>query len=276
MREDTKILLVDDTDSDRQLFSVALRGIGYSQIKTAVDGPQTLDLAREYLPRLVLMDTNMPGPNGYEVCGQMRQEGHEHTAIMGMSDSDDPKIKDLWYENGSDDFVDKGIFNSKESRADLHARIQAALKLRTPGHLEATRQIVEEELKAYQQEHGEESGLIYYLNNFPGILPSDQDSMDNYRAISQTIGVGDIPHGQKETASDTSDLYRKQTPREFFATIDRALKRLGIPIEDVKRLQYLRSNAAEHVQHKQELNELILPAYVQLRAIGYNPIDLTR
>lgn len=99
----------------------------YSQIRQERNGPRALDLAREYRPGLVLMDTNMPGPHGYEVCQQMRREDYGQTAaIIGMSGNSDPELERKWLQAGADDFVEKGTVNS--AKEDFYARILAALE----------------------------------------------------------------------------------------------------------------------------------------------------
>jgi hypothetical protein len=65
-----------------------------------------------------------------------------------------------------------------------------------------------------------------------------------------------------------SDLWKRQTYRQFFDTIDQALLDSGIPIDEVKRLMPLARRGS--VEDVKKLNELTLPAYVKLRETGYH------
>jgi len=77
-----------------------------------------------------------------------------------------------------------------------------------------------------------------------------------------------------------SELWKQQTFRQFFETIDHVLDELKIPIEEIKRLQDLIKGSRNDNDGRDpldKLNELILPAYIRLREMGYNRYpDLVR
>ena len=126
-KSQVKFLLVDDDPTPRRLLTLTvLQVLGYSQIKEAADGPQALELAPTYQPHLVFMDTKMPpGPEGYEVCRQMRQTDYgKRAAIIGMSSNNDPELREQWLDAGADDFMDK---DSIMNRVTLDAKIQEML-----------------------------------------------------------------------------------------------------------------------------------------------------
>ena len=128
-KEAVRVLVVDDSQLIRDLLPRFLTKIGYKQIEKAEDGIQALDLAKDYLPHLVIMDTNMPGPYGYEVCRQMRQEDYGRSvAIIGMSADYNPQLRDEWLQVGADDFFSKLIASSEKGMVDLDARILSALE----------------------------------------------------------------------------------------------------------------------------------------------------
>src|SRR5262245_15089507 len=67
------ILLVDDDADILQLLTLTLRPEGY-RLLSASDGNAALEIARAERPDLLLLDWNMPGRNGLEVCRILRAE----------------------------------------------------------------------------------------------------------------------------------------------------------------------------------------------------------
>src|SRR5262249_47308227 len=67
------VLIVDDEPDIVRLLRVALRPEGF-RLLSAHDGETALQLAHAERPSLILMDWNMPGRNGLEVCRALRAE----------------------------------------------------------------------------------------------------------------------------------------------------------------------------------------------------------
>jgi diguanylate cyclase (GGDEF)-like protein len=73
MNEKPIILLVDDSATNIQLLAACLKD-DY-QLKIATSGEQCLQIApKQPLPDLILLDIEMPGLNGYEVCKQLKDQ----------------------------------------------------------------------------------------------------------------------------------------------------------------------------------------------------------
>jgi CheY-like chemotaxis protein len=68
-----KVLIVDDEDATRRLVSVTLSGGDY-QVLEAHDGAEALDVIRRERPVMVLLDIQMPGIDGIEVCRQLKAD----------------------------------------------------------------------------------------------------------------------------------------------------------------------------------------------------------
>jgi CheY-like chemotaxis protein len=75
------ILLVDDDPDILRLLTMTLRSEGF-RLLTAGDGDTALAMARAERPDLLLLDWNMPGRNGLEVCQALRAES-------------DPRLRDV-------------------------------------------------------------------------------------------------------------------------------------------------------------------------------------
>jgi len=69
-----KILIIDDTDSDRKIVKRFLNKAGYDNIVIAETGEQGVEMATSEKPDLVITDTMMPGIDGFETCRQIREE----------------------------------------------------------------------------------------------------------------------------------------------------------------------------------------------------------
>ncbi len=68
-----RILVVDDKRSNAQSLEVLLRAMG-QEVFTAYDGLAGLELARQHLPDVVLLDIGLPVMDGYEVARRCREE----------------------------------------------------------------------------------------------------------------------------------------------------------------------------------------------------------
>ena len=103
------VLIVDDDQVMRMLEEETLVQFGFA-VRAAADGEAGLALLAEAPPDLVLLDVDMPGIDGFEVCRRIRErwDGTEVPVIMvtGMDDVD--SITQA-YEVGANDFIAKPI-----------------------------------------------------------------------------------------------------------------------------------------------------------------------
>ena len=67
------ILIVDDEPQIRRVMRTTLSSNGYAVIE-ARSGEEALEILRKERPELVLLDVNMPGMGGLEVCRQIRDQ----------------------------------------------------------------------------------------------------------------------------------------------------------------------------------------------------------
>jgi DNA-binding response OmpR family regulator len=69
----TKILIVDDEPDVRDMLQRRLVREGF-MTEVAADGRKGLEIAREYMPDLVLLDISMPGGDGFGMLQQLQAE----------------------------------------------------------------------------------------------------------------------------------------------------------------------------------------------------------
>ena len=125
-----KILIIEDDRDMSEILLLYLRKNGF-ECRQAFDGPAAIQLAREYAPDLLILDVELPGLNGIEVCQVLRKEMDTPILFLSGLGEERDKIKGL--EAGGDDYVAKPF-----SLPELLARIRAAL--RRSGLPDASRQ----------------------------------------------------------------------------------------------------------------------------------------
>jgi twitching motility two-component system response regulator PilG len=88
MQKGRKILVVDDSATVRKLISSKLEKSGH-EVLSAVDGVDALELIKEFIPDLILLDIMMPQMDGYQVCKLIRSnEATKDVPIVMISGKD--------------------------------------------------------------------------------------------------------------------------------------------------------------------------------------------
>ena len=119
-----RILVVDDDPQIRRVLKVTLTGQGF-EVDDAKNGEEALERLRERRFDLVLLDINMPGMSGLDVCRAMRATSEVAIIMLTVRDEEADTVEAL--DAGADDYVTKPFKPS-----ELSARIRAALR-RSPG-----------------------------------------------------------------------------------------------------------------------------------------------
>ncbi|MGH8695242.1 MAG: response regulator [Burkholderiales bacterium] len=104
-----KILVVDDSPTDRQFMLETLAKKGY-QVVTAENGEDAIVKAKSELPDLILMDVVMPGLNGYQATRQItRDDATKHIPVI-MCTSKGADTDKIWgMRQGANDYLIKPI-----------------------------------------------------------------------------------------------------------------------------------------------------------------------
>ncbi len=104
-----KILVVDDSPTDRQYMIETLKGKGF-QIVTAENGEEAITKAKSELPDLILMDVVMPGLNGYQATRQItRDDATKHIPVI-MCTSKGADTDKIWgLRQGANDYLVKPV-----------------------------------------------------------------------------------------------------------------------------------------------------------------------
>lgn len=98
------ILIVEDNKELLTLLTDFLRAEGYI-VSTAENGEKALHLYEKYGARLVLLDINLPGMDGFAVCEKIRNEGNTPIIMLTARVSKEDKLNGLIL--GADDYMEK-------------------------------------------------------------------------------------------------------------------------------------------------------------------------
>ncbi len=120
---DGPLLLVVDDEPDMRQYLVSTLGDDY-RIVQARNGKQGLELARKYLPELMILDFMLPEMDGLEVCKLLKEnQGTRQIKIMLLTARTDEETKITALANGADDFLTKP-FSKVEVQSRLHNLLQ--------------------------------------------------------------------------------------------------------------------------------------------------------
>ena len=98
------ILLVEDNEEICSLLTDFLRAENYT-VSTAATGEKALSLYEKYGARLVLLDINLPGMDGFSVCKNMRKNDNVPIIILTARTERDDKLNGILL--GADDYIEK-------------------------------------------------------------------------------------------------------------------------------------------------------------------------
>lgn len=121
-----KILIVDDQENNRLLIADILKKLK-PDFQMATSGEEALNLVKEWMPHLILMDQMMPGLSGTDTIIRIKSQSRfEHVPIiMVTARSDINFLKDA-FESGVVDYVMKPI-----DKMELLTRVTSALKTKS-------------------------------------------------------------------------------------------------------------------------------------------------
>jgi len=120
-----KLLIADDSMTQRVMLQSITGKWGFSPVLVE-NGEQALEiLGKDNSPRLLLLDWEMPGVDGLEVCEHIRQrEDSDAFFILLLTGRTETEDIEQGLESGANDYVAKPFNN-----AELKARLENGRKL---------------------------------------------------------------------------------------------------------------------------------------------------
>ncbi len=121
-----RLLVVDDQPVNIQALHQVFAAD--CQVLMATSGAQALALCRDKQPDLVLLDVQMPGMDGYELCAQLKADALLNTiAVIFVTSNNRPEDETRALEAGAADFITKP-FNPVVVRARVRAQLTIKLQ----------------------------------------------------------------------------------------------------------------------------------------------------
>jgi twitching motility two-component system response regulator PilH len=115
-----KILIVDDSPTDRQFFMETLSKNGF-QCVTAESGDEAIAKSKTEKPDLILMDVVMPGTNGFQATRAItRDEATKHIPVIVVTSKNQETDRVWGMRQGAKDYLVKPI-DAKELVAKIAA-----------------------------------------------------------------------------------------------------------------------------------------------------------
>jgi CheY-like chemotaxis protein len=104
-----KILLVEDNEMNRDMLSRRLERKGFEVI-LAVDGQQGVEMAKNEMPALILMDMSLPVMDGWEATRRLKSsDDTRHIPVISLTAHAMAGDREKAIEAGADDYDTKPV-----------------------------------------------------------------------------------------------------------------------------------------------------------------------
>lgn len=173
-----KILVVDDQTNNLQVLNQLLKN--EYQLLFAKNGLKAIELAKTYLPDLILLDVMMPGMDGFETCRVLKEDVETAKIpvifVTALSDTTD---ENKGFEVGAVDYITKPVCPSI-----VRARVKTHLSLVGINELQSTRLEIVRKLGRAAEYKDNETGLhVIRMSHYSMLLA---------RALGESIQFQDL------------------------------------------------------------------------------------
>lgn len=158
-----KIAVFSKNSKDQQTLNNLFQKEGFQGISLTEFNKQNIKLLEKISPEVILLDLDLEGTDGIEVCYQLKREERINSFIVLLSNQNEDYIELEAFKVGADDYLMKSI-----NKRVLVKKIQALLKRSyTPN---ATKQVKNSSL-TYKDIIVDKESYVIYKNNKKLTLP---------------------------------------------------------------------------------------------------------
>jgi two-component system alkaline phosphatase synthesis response regulator PhoP len=180
-----KVLVVDDEEPILELLKYNLEKDGY-EVKTAQDGQKAVEIAKKFIPDLVLLDIMMPKMDGVETCRLIREIPEMQKAFVVFLTARSEEYSEVAaFDVGADDYITKPI-KPRALMSRITALFRRDSKKTSPSSLisigDLTIDRTSYTIKVRSQEINlpkKEFELLYFLAQHPNKVFSREDLLQN-------------------------------------------------------------------------------------------------
>jgi diguanylate cyclase (GGDEF)-like protein len=226
------VLVIDDSPEIHDLIDVRLKAEGV-QVHHALDAETGLTAMREVRPDLVLLDLDLPGRDGIDVCREIKHDPElAASVVIFLTGTVDVDAKVRAFDVGAVDYVTKPF-----DAVELRARVRAALRTKRYHDLLATRAQIDALTGLWNRAHfdevlAEELSLWSRERRPVALIMLD---IDHFKRLNDTHGhpFGDLV---LRRISDAIALGLRQSEKAFryggeeFAVVLRGCGRAGAEV----------------------------------------------
>ncbi len=155
-----RVLVVEDDIDIYSMLQLYFKSQGY-EVYVAPRGGVALEMTRQNMPNVIVLDINLPDIDGYEVCRQLRTNLRtSHIPIIFLTQRDERNDKIQGLELGADDYITKP-FDLEELRLRVRNTIKSAeiASLTSPSTGLASGRLIEQQLRELMRR--QDWGILY-------------------------------------------------------------------------------------------------------------------
>ncbi len=151
IRDDAVTVIIDDVASNLRLLESCMRAFGLRRIETFSNSAEGLQWCQANDWDVLLLDIDMPAPNGFEILDQLSDRDRTASPIIIVTALNDPQSRRVGLEKGANDYICKPI-----DLPEVLLRVRSSLALAQSARLlnEAKRDLeVKVEQRTAQLQH---------------------------------------------------------------------------------------------------------------------------